>query len=141
MQLAQTYMISMSSWFAQHKIQKSKLTKTRDKLYCVFASHCGPLSFICRWLIYWFRDFLVQQKSFRWLGTPMRKCLEIRELYCFWANKIWHNVSCVIFLEYLRWRCPSLTHEVKKSIWRIPLHKFFRRFMLWKTLNIDPWLA
>ena len=46
--------------------------------------------------------FVVRQKSLRWLDTLMRKCLQIRELYCFWANKIWHNLSCVIFLEYLR---------------------------------------
>ena len=89
-------------------------------------------------LISWFK---VQQSSCRWLDTLMRKCLQIRELYCFWANKIWHYLSCVIFLEYLRWKCPSLTHNVIKSIWRMHLYKFFRRCILWKTLNVDLCLA
>ena len=89
-------------------------------------------------LISW---FVVQQKSFWWLDTLMRKCLKIRELYCFWANKIWHNVSCVIFLEYICWRWPSLPHKVEISIWMIHLHKFFRRCILWITLKVDPCLA
>ena len=105
-----------------------------------FCKSLWPFKFymsVTHLLISWFK---VQQSSCRWLDTLMRKCLQIRDLYCFWANKIWHYLSCVIFLEYLCWNALRWLMRLKINM-KIHLHKFFRRCILWKTLNVDLCLA
>ena len=119
---------------------KTKMNENAWQIVSPFCKSLWPFKLYMSMtylLISWFK---VQQSSCRWLDTLMRKCLQIRELYCFWANKIWHNLRCD-FPGISSLKCPPLTHEVKKWMWRIHLHKIFRRCILWKTLNVDPCLA